>query len=45
MTRDRIFGLFIKYYYGDQVKEGEMARTCNIYEGDEKCIQNFSQRT
>jgi hypothetical protein len=33
------------YYSGDQIKEDEMDRTCNIHEGDEKFVENFSYKT
>jgi hypothetical protein len=30
---------------GDQVKEDEIAGACNTHGRDEKCTQNFSQKT
>jgi hypothetical protein len=32
-------------YGGDQVKDGEMGRTCNMHDRDQKCAENFSRET
>jgi len=31
--------------YSDQIKEGEMGRTCSMNERYEKCIQNFGWKS
>jgi len=36
---------FTKYYYSNQVKEDNMVSICSTHGRDEKCIQNFSQKT
>lgn len=28
-------GMYAKYYYGDQMKEEKLDRTCSTHEGDE----------
>jgi hypothetical protein len=38
MMRNLISFLFIKYYYGEQIKKGEMGGTCSTYVKDEKCM-------
>jgi hypothetical protein len=30
---------------GDEIKEGGMGRECSMHGRDEKCIQNFGQKT
>jgi hypothetical protein len=35
----------IEYYQGDQVKEDEMGGLHGMLGRDEKCIQNFDQKT
>jgi hypothetical protein len=30
---------------GDQVMKDEMGRACSMHRRDEKCIQNFGQKT
>jgi hypothetical protein len=39
------FVLFAKYYWGDQMKEGEMEEACSLPGRNEKCMQNFGQKT
>jgi len=36
---------FIKYCYGDQMKEDEMDRECSTHGRDEKYVQNFGRKT
>lgn len=34
-----------KYYWSEQIKEGEMGVACNTHRIDKKCIQHFSQKS
>jgi len=34
-----------KYYYGDQIKEGEMCGTCSTHRTHDKCVQYFGCKT
>jgi hypothetical protein len=48
--RDEVTGalcsvLLTKYHSGDQVKKTEMGRTCGMYVGEERCVQDFSGET
>jgi hypothetical protein len=36
---------FIKYYEGDEVNEDGRGGTCSTNGVDEKCVQNFDQKT
>jgi hypothetical protein len=36
---------FIKYYWGDHIKDDDMGRECSMYGKDEKCIQKFGWKT
>ena len=33
--------LLTHYYSGDQIKKNKMGRACFMYEGEERCIQDF----
>jgi hypothetical protein len=37
--------LFIKCYYGNQIKENEIGGGCSRHGNDNKCIQNSSQKS
>jgi len=44
---DKIFQfvLFIKYYWGDKMKEDWMGGVYIMHWSDEKCMKNFSRET
>ena len=36
---------FTKFYSGDQIDKNKMVGTSSTYDGEERCIQNFSGET
>jgi hypothetical protein len=46
MIRSTIINTLTKYYQSDKIKKDEMGKACSFLDGgDEKCIQNFRQKT
>jgi len=43
--RSFITGTFTNTIKGDQNKENEMGRACNVFGRNEKCIENFGRKT
>jgi len=37
--------LLIKYHLGDLIKENGMGGACDLYGGEERCIQDFGGET
>jgi hypothetical protein len=42
VMRSFVMCILLLILFVDQIKEDEMGRMYNMFEGDEKCIQNFS---
>jgi hypothetical protein len=42
---EKLQGLYSNYYSGEQIRENEMGRICDLHGGEERCIQSFDGKT